>query len=278
MQATNKVARLYGEGHRALEDFLGVGFAPASINVVDGMGSLACYAHGSGLIHMDSGLTGLVEGHSSEPSFSFRRELNRGLGVDMGRFDFVQAVGIHEDLHKFFSEHYLKPLVQLFNGGRMGTSRGRVRVFYDVKPGERYSHMIEDVSHGEIVPKPTITGINEAFAFWGMERVTGQRHLFEEFANHYSRRHGKGAGNALKFFYLLFHDISRTKGDGYVIENLVSLVRHYLPRMRKVELAAIDELLSTRRNTAAGAGDSRLAAQKPKPFEDVYARAKIYLN
>lgn len=278
MQATPALERLYGEGHRALEDFLRERFAPAEVNIVRGMGPLACYAHGSPFIHMDSGLASLVEGTGREQSFSLRRDLNRNLGVDMDGAGFVKSVGIHEDLHRFFFERYIQPLVKIFNGESDQNSRGSIPVFYEVKPGVVYSHVIDDVTHEEISPNPVIQAINEAFAFWGMERLTGQRHLFDEFADQYANKLGRAAGNALKFFYLLFHGQSRRNGDRYVVDNLVGLVAQYLPKLQPVSLTKLDELLFSP-EIGGGLSPGRMAgARKPEPFVDIYQRAKTILN
>ena len=278
MQATETIQRLYGEGHRALEDFLGESFAPAEVNIVRGMGPLACYAHGSPFIHIDSGLAGLVEGNGREHSFSLRRDLNRNLGVEMDGAGFVQSVGIHEDLHRFFFERYIRPLAAIFNRNGEMDSRGSIPVFYEVKPGVRYSHVIENVTHKEIAPNPIIQAINEAFAFWGMERLTGQRHIFDEFADQYSNKLGRAAGNALKFFYLLFHEQSRRKGDRYIVDNLVPLVAQYLPRMQSVSLTRLDELLSSSENGRSISASRMTGTRKPGSFDDVYQKARICFN
>ena len=278
MQATETIQRLYGEGHRALEDFLGESFAPAEVNIVRGMGPLACYAHGSPFIHIDSGLAGLVEGRGREHSFSLRRDLNRNLGVEMDGAGFVQSVGIHEDLHRFFFERYIRPLAAIFNRNGEMDSRGSIPVFYEVKPGVRYSHVIENVTHKEIAPNPIIQAINEAFAFWGMERLTGQRHIFDEFADQYSNKLGRAAGNALKFFYLLFHEQSRRKGDRYIVDNLVGLVAQYLPRMKSVSLTPLDELFFSTRLGKTISTNRADSPGIPDTFDDIYLRAKTILN
>jgi hypothetical protein len=100
---------------------------------------------------------------------------------------------------------------------------------------------------------PFLLGVNEAFAFWKSERALEQTFLYEDLVSTYDNQ-SWGASIPLKFYNQLFHRLAREngelkgneriKGDKYVADNLLAIVKEYRPKITLIRIPGAQQTLN----------------------------------
>lgn len=164
--------------------------------------------------------------------------LHEAQGVNFTLRDWFKEVLTHEYLHRRFNEWYTYTNRSIILSKRELTRK--------LTPEEE-----KDFS-------AAMMGVSEAFAFWGVDRITGHKHLYEENANDYLIRLNNDDfaifdSRTLKFFYDYLHRLSDKIadeiGNSFVIGYLVYAVRDNLPVTADVHLESCNERLLNILNT-----------------------------
>lgn len=137
--------------------------------------------------------------------------LHEAQGAEYSRRHHFKDVLQHECLHAIFDIRYEQIIQSALLTGKLLTPEETRHIF------------------------KAIRGVDEAYAYWGGDVITGHKHLFEEDISDYEENTDADV-KTLKYFYQQFHELSKARGDRFIQGNLVHLVTSNMPYVTEVIL------------------------------------------
>ncbi len=174
----------------------------------------------------------------------------RGIGIDKILFNFDHENGYYKHSEFDFARNVLKcsSIKDLFKNV---LTHEYFHDIFDNKYKDDMKHIVvENMLNSNSIPDNLIIeqiakqvlGINEAFAFWGEDKIEFHKSLYEDTVQTMKHVNPK----TTKFFYKLFHKISDENTDRFVTDNLTKIVERNIKKVEDTKLKTVAEVLDDR--------------------------------
>ncbi len=223
-----------------LERFLGYDVERTSLVAMNLRENNEWGKHSCWGIGIDEALYNFDDGNDyyKSPEFGFAKKVLRCSSIK----DLFKCVLTHEYFHNIFQNKYKHDTKQIITENILN---------------------LDSISNDPITEQITreVSSINEAFAFWGEDKVGSYKNLFEETVQKMKHVNRK----TIKFFYQLFHKISDESTNGFVIKNLTKIVKENIRNIKDVKLKSVAEALDDRLWLSPGL----LGNRSPIPYQRI---------